>query len=130
MDCVQKCMMCRCFCITGTVRVSVIAQKRPKGTLWIMELMLLSYGEHCYRMAVFLSEIGVRIGKETFVSISNLYRSFVVQSASSVACGGTARKMISLQPPQPSSPLYLFFWPSCVTCPVGAPCSHPLVKYS
>lgn len=62
MDCVQKCVMCRCFCIAGTVRVSVIAQKRPKGTLWIMELMLLAYAEHRHRMAVFLSETGVRLG--------------------------------------------------------------------
>lgn len=102
--------MCGCFCITGTVQVSaMIAQKRPKGSPWIMELMLLSYGEHGYRMAGFLSGIEVRIGKTTFVNVSNLKRSFVVKSASSVACGGTARKMISLQPPQSSSPLYLFF---------------------
>lgn len=83
--------------------------EKAKGTPWIMDLVLLSSGEHCYRMAGFLSEIGVRIGTETLVNISNLYRSFVVKSACSVACGGTARKMISLQPPQSSSPFYLFF---------------------
>lgn len=34
--------MCGCFWNTGATEVSVIAQKMPKETSWIVELMLLS----------------------------------------------------------------------------------------